>query len=144
MVSPHPSLYFLIQFFLQLYMMSTSAPDEISIEDPLCNSSLGSMVTLDYVTPLTSVMKVSDVVTMFDERAVELIRQFWNSPMREYRVRPHVHFSKETTRSVKFRQKPNSRTSAREQAKQTKLRWVSNSSVEGGQLAEEGEFENYG
>ena len=33
--------------------MSTPAPDEISIEDPLCNSSLGSMVTLDYVTPLT-------------------------------------------------------------------------------------------
>ena len=33
--------------------MSTSAPDEISIEDPLCNSSLGSMVPLDYVTPLT-------------------------------------------------------------------------------------------
>ena len=29
------------------------APDEISIEDPLCNSSLGSMVTLDHVTPLT-------------------------------------------------------------------------------------------
>ena len=33
--------------------MSNSAPDEISIEDPLYNSSLGSMVTLDYVTPLT-------------------------------------------------------------------------------------------
>ena len=33
--------------------MSNSATDEISIEDPLCNSSLGSMVTLDYVTPLT-------------------------------------------------------------------------------------------
>ena len=33
--------------------MSNSAPDEISIEDPLCNSSLGSMVSLDYVTPLT-------------------------------------------------------------------------------------------
>ena len=33
--------------------MSNSAPDEFSIEDPLCNSSLGSMVTLDYVTPLT-------------------------------------------------------------------------------------------
>ena len=31
-----------------------SAPDEFSIEDPLCNSSLGSMVTLDYVTPLTN------------------------------------------------------------------------------------------
>ena len=33
--------------------MSNSAPDEISTEDPLCNSSLGSTVTLDYVTPLT-------------------------------------------------------------------------------------------
>ena len=33
--------------------MSIPAPDEISIEDPLCNSSLGSIVTLDYVTPLT-------------------------------------------------------------------------------------------
>ena len=33
--------------------MSNSAPDEFSIEDPLCNSSLGSMVTLDYITPLT-------------------------------------------------------------------------------------------
>ena len=33
--------------------MSIPAPDEISIEDPRCNSSLGSMVTLDYVTPLT-------------------------------------------------------------------------------------------
>ena len=33
--------------------MSNSAPDEFSIEDHLCNSSLGSMVTLDYVTPLT-------------------------------------------------------------------------------------------
>ena len=33
--------------------MSNSAPSEISIEDLLCNSSLGSMVTLDYVTPLT-------------------------------------------------------------------------------------------
>ena len=52
-VSPHPSLYFFLQFLFQLYLMSTSAPDEISIEDPLCNSSLGSMVTLDYVTPLT-------------------------------------------------------------------------------------------
>ena len=52
-VSPHPSFYFLVLFFFQLYLMSNSAPDEFSIEDPLCNSSLGSMVTLDYVTPLT-------------------------------------------------------------------------------------------
>ena len=33
--------------------MSTSAPDELSVENPLCDSSLGSMVTSDYVTPLT-------------------------------------------------------------------------------------------
>ena len=52
-VSPHPSLYFFLQFFFQLYLMSNPAPDEISMEDPLCDSSLGSMVTLDYVTPLT-------------------------------------------------------------------------------------------
>ena len=28
-------------------------PDEKSMEDPLCNSSFGSMVSLDYVTPDT-------------------------------------------------------------------------------------------
>ena len=33
--------------------MSTLVPDEISMEDPLCDSSFGSMVTLDYVNPLT-------------------------------------------------------------------------------------------
>ena len=52
-LSPHPSLYFFLQFRFQLYLMSIPAPDEISMEDPLCDSSLGSMVTLDYVTPLT-------------------------------------------------------------------------------------------
>ena len=52
-VSPHPSLYFFLQFLFQLYLMSIPAPDEISIEDQLCNSSLESMVTLDYVTLLT-------------------------------------------------------------------------------------------
>ena len=33
--------------------MSTQVPDEISMEDLLCDSSFGSMVTLDYVNPLT-------------------------------------------------------------------------------------------
>ena len=46
-VSPHPSFYFLVLFLFQLYLMSNSAPDEFSIKDPLCNSSLGSMVTLE-------------------------------------------------------------------------------------------------
>ena len=66
-VSPHPSFYFLVLFLFQLYLMSNSAPDEFSIEDPLCNSSLGSMVTLDYVTPLTiqcgGVTKAPDIGT---------------------------------------------------------------------------------
>ena len=33
--------------------MSIPAPDEISMEDPLSNSSFGSMVSLDYVNPVT-------------------------------------------------------------------------------------------
>ena len=33
--------------------MSTSALDEMSVPNPLCDSSLGSVVTSDYVTPLT-------------------------------------------------------------------------------------------
>ena len=49
MVSPHPSLYFFLQFLFQLFLMSTLVLDEISMEDPLCDSSFGSMVTLDYV-----------------------------------------------------------------------------------------------
>ena len=33
--------------------MSTSAPNERSISNPLCDFRLGSVVTSDYVTPLT-------------------------------------------------------------------------------------------
>ena len=47
------SFYFLSLFLFQLYLMSTSAPDERFVSNPLCNSSLGSVVTSDYVTPLT-------------------------------------------------------------------------------------------
>ena len=50
--------------------MSIPAPDEISMEDPLCDSSLGSMVTLDYVTPLTgssasqmTAAKIMDIIS---------------------------------------------------------------------------------
>ena len=45
--------------------MSALMPDEISMEDPLCDSSFGSMVTLDYVTPDTGYepkdMELSDI-----------------------------------------------------------------------------------
>ena len=36
--------------------MSALMPDEISMEDLLCDSSFGSMVTLDYVTPDTETL----------------------------------------------------------------------------------------
>ena len=47
------SFYFLPKLLFQLYLMSNSAPDEFSIEDPLCHSAIGSMVTFDYCTPDT-------------------------------------------------------------------------------------------
>ena len=50
---PRVSLYFFIQSFFHLFLMSTLVPDENSMKDPLCNSSFGSMVSLDYVTPDT-------------------------------------------------------------------------------------------
>ena len=37
--------YFLSLFLFQLFLMSTSAPDERSVSNPLCDSSLGSVVT---------------------------------------------------------------------------------------------------
>ena len=52
-VSLHPSLYFFLKSFFHLFLMFTLVPDENSMEDPLCNSSFGSMVSLDYVTPDT-------------------------------------------------------------------------------------------
>ena len=75
-VSPHPSFYFLVLFLFQLYLMSNSAPDEFSIEDPLCNSSLGSMVTLDYVTPLTPKKQLSRTVRPVygDEHEIDFTR----------------------------------------------------------------------
>ena len=45
--------YLVSPFFFQPFLMSTSAPNERSMSNPLCYSSLGSVVTSDYVTPLT-------------------------------------------------------------------------------------------
>ena len=45
--------YLVSPFFFQPFLMSTSAPNERSMSNPLCHSSLGSVVTSDYVTPLT-------------------------------------------------------------------------------------------
>ena len=52
-VSPHPSFYFLVLFLFQPFLMFTSASNERSMSNPLCDSSLGSVVTSDYVKPLT-------------------------------------------------------------------------------------------
>ena len=48
-----PSLYFVLKSFFHLFLNPAMVPDENSMEDPLCNSSFGSMVSLDYVTPDT-------------------------------------------------------------------------------------------
>ena len=63
------SFYFFLLFLFQLYLMSTSAPDEMSVENPLCDSSLGSMVTSDYVTPLTSSAYKSSSRSILGHRA---------------------------------------------------------------------------
>ena len=47
------SFYLVFLFYFQSFLMSTSAPDERSVSNPVCDSSLGSVVTSDYVTPLT-------------------------------------------------------------------------------------------
>ena len=51
--------------------MSTLVPDEISMEDPLCDSSFGSMVTLDYVNPLTCSQFLAEAMQWIKE--VELV-----------------------------------------------------------------------
>ena len=62
------SFYFLSLLLFQLYLMSTSAPDETSVPNPLCDSSLGSVVTSDYVTPLTGYEPNQDMdITDADE-----------------------------------------------------------------------------
>ena len=48
-----PSLYFFLKSFFHLFLILAMVPDENSMEDPLCNSSFGSMVSLDCVTPDT-------------------------------------------------------------------------------------------
>ena len=47
------SLYLVLKSFFHLFLNPAMVPDENSMEDPLCNSSFGSMVSLDYVTPDT-------------------------------------------------------------------------------------------
>ena len=47
------SFYLLSKSFFHLFLIPAMVPDENSMEDPLCNSVIGSMVSLDYVTPDT-------------------------------------------------------------------------------------------
>ena len=67
--SPHPihacalgcflSVFFLLSFYLlsksffHLFLIPAMVPDENSMNDPLSNSAIGSVVSLDYVTPDT-------------------------------------------------------------------------------------------
>ena len=68
-ISPHPihacargclsvvffllSFFFLSKFLFHLFLILSMVLDENSMNDPLCNSAIGSMVSLDYVTPDT-------------------------------------------------------------------------------------------
>ena len=45
--------YFISLFLFQPFLMSTSASTKRSMSNPLCDFRLGSVVTSDYVTPLT-------------------------------------------------------------------------------------------
>ena len=85
--SLHPSLYFFLKSFFHLFLMSTLMPDEISMEDPLCDSSFGSMVTLDHVTPdtevsrnwmkLLSVNEVRIIVLLLETHSFDEINNFF-------------------------------------------------------------------
>ena len=46
------SLYFLLKFLFHLFLLLAMVPDD-SMNDPLCHSAIGSMVTSDYCTPDT-------------------------------------------------------------------------------------------
>ena len=48
--------YLVSPFFFQPFLMSNSAINERSMSNPQCYSSLGSVVTSDYVTPLTVIV----------------------------------------------------------------------------------------
>ena len=58
------SLYFVLKSFFHFFLNPAMVPDENSMEDPLCNSSFGSMVSLVCVTPDTgyepNVMELTD------------------------------------------------------------------------------------
>ena len=68
--------------------MSTSAFNERSMSNPLCDSSLGSVVTSDYVTPLT-VLEVESEEEYLDKWVDEFCR--WWSRSEVYPGRWFLH-----------------------------------------------------
>ena len=51
------SFYLFLKSFCHLFLIPAMVPDDVSMNDPLCNSAIGSMVTFDYVTPDTVQLK---------------------------------------------------------------------------------------
>ena len=92
-VSSPVSLYFFFKSFFHLFLMSALMSDEISMEDPLCDSSFGSMVTLDYVTPdIESEWSLLQPHDSFPD-AGEAINDFWSmsgSFIYRHHVEPRV------------------------------------------------------
>ena len=73
------SLYFVLKSFFHLFLIPAMVPDENSMEDPLCNSSFGSMVSLDYVTPDLDGMGHCSIDGQFKEPRdilLPLVREF--------------------------------------------------------------------
>ena len=70
--------------------MSTLVPDENSMKDPLCNSSFGSMVSLDYVTPDTLARSVTSgpkhVTRFLRLQTMLLLQVICTSPRRHQEV----------------------------------------------------------
>ena len=67
--------YLLSLFLFQPFLMSTSAPNERSMPNPLCDSSLGSVVTSDYVTPLTVQQRAQTTLHMLNH--LHIFHDLW-------------------------------------------------------------------
>ena len=85
-------------------------PDENSMDDPLCNSSFGSMVSLDYVTPDTKLGQNSSKRQFSDARQLGCVFQDMKPPKSILRKgtdmpRPiqRVKFTKAIARHTKIR-----------------------------------------
>ena len=76
-------------------------PDENSMEDPLCNSSFWSMVSLDYVTPDTGYEPKDMEVADTNERNLATSSDiYFQDILEEYSFLPQPRHRRRWTRQV--------------------------------------------